>query len=36
VFHAYTLCPWVTVKDNVMVLPNILGVPRGEDDKQAL
>jgi NitT/TauT family transport system ATP-binding protein len=36
VFQAYTLFPWLTVKQNVMFGPNMKGVPQGQAEKQAL
>jgi NitT/TauT family transport system ATP-binding protein len=36
VFQAYTLFPWLTVKQNVMFGPNMKGVPRGRAEKQAM
>ncbi len=36
VFQAYTLFPWLTVKQNVMFGPNMKGVPHAQAEKQAL
>jgi NitT/TauT family transport system ATP-binding protein len=36
VFQAYTLFPWLTVKQNVMFGPNMKGAPRDVAEKQAL
>src|SRR5688572_25665514 len=36
VFQAYTLFPWLTVKQNVMFGPNMKGVPNAQAEKQAM
>jgi NitT/TauT family transport system ATP-binding protein len=36
VFQAYTLFPWLTVKQNVMFGPNMKGAAKGSAEKQAL
>jgi NitT/TauT family transport system ATP-binding protein len=36
VFQAYTLFPWLTVKQNVMFGPNMKGTPHAQSEKQAL
>ena len=36
VFQAYTLFPWLTVKQNVMFGPSMKGVPHAQAEKQAL
>ena len=36
VFQAYTLFPWLTVKQNVMFGPQMKGVSRAQADKQAM
>jgi NitT/TauT family transport system ATP-binding protein len=36
VFQAYTLFPWLTVKQNVMFGPNMKGAPRAQAEKQAM
>jgi len=36
VFQAYTLFPWLTVKQNVMFGPSMKGVPKARAEKQAM
>jgi NitT/TauT family transport system ATP-binding protein len=36
VFQAYTLFPWLTVKQNVMFGPNMKGMPQAKAENQAL
>jgi NitT/TauT family transport system ATP-binding protein len=36
VFQAYTLFPWLTVKQNVMFGPDMKGVPKAKAEKQAM